>query len=321
MRPGSGPVVCVSYLAAAELWTVPKFPRANQGVEVLAAERSIAADAPMTAAALAALGVPVLLVSNDVGDDGSGDQVRAWLRQNQVAATCTTRPGATIPRIVVVADEDATRTWFAHLPGVTHSLAQAGLTSIETASFVYVDGYRLIEAAARQALEAARSAGVPLLLNLGGSDPSPSMLAAMRDCRGLTVQTNVNESEHKTAPTLAAALLARTRAEWVVITAGAFGAVAVSESATVTAPAFRAEVRHTHCAGAAFSGGLLYGLRAGWTMAEATLLGSASGALRCERPHNAPMPTPAELRAVITSRERIGLLKQPPSAQVHDRVG
>lgn len=68
----TGPVVCFSYLAAAELWRVPHFPTANHGTEVLDIERSIAADAPMAAAVISALGVPTLLLANDIGDDADG---------------------------------------------------------------------------------------------------------------------------------------------------------------------------------------------------------------------------------------------------------
>lgn len=49
-----GPIVCVSYLALAELWSVPLFPVVNHGAEVRTTEQSIAADGPMTAAVLAA---------------------------------------------------------------------------------------------------------------------------------------------------------------------------------------------------------------------------------------------------------------------------
>jgi hypothetical protein len=45
-------VVCLSYLAAAELWQVPPFPRANQGAEAVAIDQSIAANGPMVAAYL-----------------------------------------------------------------------------------------------------------------------------------------------------------------------------------------------------------------------------------------------------------------------------
>jgi sugar/nucleoside kinase (ribokinase family) len=83
--------------------------------------------------------------------------------------------------------------------------------------------------------------------------------------------------------------------------------VALSRTQQLTVPAFRVTVRHTHCAGAAFSGGLLYGLLQHWPMGEILVLACASGALRCERAHKEPMPALAELRAFVDSRERIGI--------------
>ena len=89
-----------------------------------------------------------------------------------------------------------------------------------------------------------------------------------------------------------------------IVTAGAHGAVAVSRAEQVSVPAFPVRVRHTHCAGAAFSGGLLYGLRAGWSMQWSMMLGSASGALRCARHQSAPLPTLADLQAVTASHQQ-----------------
>jgi sugar/nucleoside kinase (ribokinase family) len=109
------------------------------------------------------------------------------------------------------------------------------------------------------------------------------------------------------APRLGASVLAETDATWVVITAGASGAVALSRTQQLAVPAFRSTVRHTHCAGAAFSGGLLYGLLHDWPMGDSLGLACASGALRCERAHHEPMPALAELRAFMDSRERIGI--------------
>jgi hypothetical protein len=63
-------------------------------------------------------------------------------------------------------------------------------------------------------------------------------------------------------------------------------------------------VHHTHRAGAAFSGGLLYGLFQGWAMHDCLGLAAASGALRCERGHGEPMPGLGELRAFMQGRER-----------------
>ncbi|MBF6298981.1 carbohydrate kinase family protein [Nocardia amamiensis] len=294
-----GPIVCVSYLALAELWSVPLFPVANHGAEVRATEQSIAADGPMAAAVLAALDAPTTLVGNDIGDDEDGRIVRTWLRRRNVTTTAMSDPGVVTPWIVVIADQHHTRTWFAHLPGVVEQLAAVDLSPIATASFVYVDAYQLIETAAVRVIETARAAQVPVLVNLGGSPLSDGIRSAAAGYEKLLVQTNVDDRAHTEAFTVARSLLAGTAAAWVVVTAGAYGAVAVSPTDEVAVPAFPVAVRHTHCAGAAFSGGLLYGLREGWSMASSMVLGSASGALRCARHHSAPLPTLAELEAVV----------------------
>ena|SRR2546426_8384565 len=110
--PGNqgNPVVCVSYLAAGELWKVGRFPPANHGAEVLAVESSIAADGPMVAAVLSALGVPALLLSNGIGQDSRGTEIQAWLRRYHVATSVRPTVGTTTPWIVIVADAHHTRT-------------------------------------------------------------------------------------------------------------------------------------------------------------------------------------------------------------------
>jgi sugar/nucleoside kinase (ribokinase family) len=297
------PVVCFSYLAAAELWKVARFPLANYGAEVVSAEHSVAADAPMAAAVLTALDTPTLLLSNSVGNDIRGAEVQRWLQRHQVATAVEVASELATPQIVVVADESGTRTWFPYLPGVVDRLATLDLSPLNDASFAYIDCYQLIEAPAVRAIHAARAAGIPLMLNLGGSPLSALVVAAVRGYPGLIVQSNVDDDRHAEALTVAASILAATDAEWVVITAGTYGAVAVSRTEPLSVPAFRAVVRHTHCAGAAFSGGLLYGLLEGWPMADSLTLASASGALRCERSHQEPMPTLTELRSFVESRE------------------
>jgi len=310
MSAQPNPVVCVSYLAHAALWKVPRFPQANHGAEVLTIENSIAADAPMTAAVLVALDVPAVLLANDVGDDTSGAEVHAWLQRHGITTTAKATAKAVTPQIVVVADNEGSRTWFPFLPGVADSLASLDLSSIGCASFVYIDCYQLVETPAIRAVQAARAAGVPLLLNLGGSAFSDTVAAEVCGHPRLVVQTNVDDDAHRDARQLAATLRSATNAQWAVVTAGASGVTALSETQHLCVPAFRANVRHTHCAGAAFSGGLIYGLLHDWPMAESLSLGCASGALRCERAHHELMPGLGQLRAFIGSRRRISV---PPA--------
>jgi sugar/nucleoside kinase (ribokinase family) len=302
--PG-GPVVCFSYLAAASLWQVGCFPVANHGAEVDQIEESVAADAPTVTAVLAALGLPSLLIANSLGDDPTGHQVRSWLERHQVQTTAGIKDDSATPRIVVVGDSHHTRTMFPYLPGVADELERADLTPLDTASFAYIDGYKMLGKAAARAVHAAKAAQLPLLINLGGDHASDELLAALDGYPGLIVQTSIAEESLETAARLVKYLQADTQCEWAVITAGKAGVAAADKRGIVSVPAFRANVRHTHCAGAAFSGGLVYGLMHSWSIQDCLDLAAASGALRCERLHDDPMPTLDDLRAFVGSRQRV----------------
>jgi sugar/nucleoside kinase (ribokinase family) len=205
---------------------------------------------------------------------------------------------------VVIGDDQHTRTFFPCLPGVAGELEQVDLEPLATASFAYVDGYAFIAKAASLAIRAAKAAGIPLLLNLGGDSPA-EVFDAIRGYPRLIVQTSVSEASAPESQRIAGHLQGATGAEWAVLTAGAAGALAASKDQCLAAAAFRSEVRHTHCAGAAFSGNLLYGLFQDWGMQDCLDLAAASGALRCELGHDQPMPGLGELRAFIQVRERL----------------
>jgi sugar/nucleoside kinase (ribokinase family) len=296
--------VCFSYLAAASLWKVGRFPSANHGAEVNEIEESIAADGPTVAAVLTALGQPSLLLANGVGGDPTGHQVRRWLQQHRVQTTAVTRAGGATPRIVVVGDNHHTRTMFPYLPGVADELERVDLAPLKSALFAYIDGYKMLGKAAARAVQAAKAAQLPLLVNLGGDLAPGELLDALDGYPGLIVQTNIAEESLETAARLVKYMQSDMRCDWAVITAGKAGAAAANKRTVMSVPAFRAEVRHTHCAGAAFSGGLLYGVAQGWHMQDCLDLAAASGALRCERAHDEPLPTLAELRAFMQSRRQ-----------------
>lgn len=299
-------MVCFSYLAAASLWKVATFPAANYGAEIYNIDESIAADGAMAAAVLAGLGQASLLLTNNVGNNGSGAHVLNWLRDYGVNTIARMVDGRPTPEITVVGDNHHTRTFFPYLPGVADELEGIDLAPLASASFVYIDGYALIAKAASLAIRAARTADAPLLLNLGSDSPA-EVFDAIRGYKRLVVQTSISEASASEAQRQAGFLQDAAQADWVVMTAGANGAVAVSGRKCLSAPAFRADVLHTHCAGAAFSGGLMYGLLHGWEMQDSLDLASASGALRCERMHDDPMPTFDELREFMASRQRVAI--------------
>ena len=306
--PGArGPVACFSYLAAASLWHVERFPAPGHGAEVLTRAPSIAADGPMVAAVLGALGQSSLLLANNIGDDASGVQVREWLTRYRVATTANVKAGVATPQIVVVGDDHDTRTIFPYLPGVAGSLARIDFSPLASAALSYIDCYRFMSVPATRAIAAARPAGSVLVANLGGDPPSPEVMGALAGHPRLVIQTSIPEPSLDLAHATATELQAVTGADWAVVTAGAAGALAAGRAASLSVPAYRVRVRHTHCAGAAFSGGLAYGLLHDWPIRETLSLASACGALRCERAHDEPLPSMTELRQLAQS----GRLYQP----------
>jgi sugar/nucleoside kinase (ribokinase family) len=287
VTPGAvGPVACFSYLAAASLWRVDRFPAAGRGAEVLEMEDSIAADGPMVAAVLAALAQPSVLIANNIGDDLSGRNVGCWLERLGVTTTAVVEADAVTAQIVVVGDGLETRTMFPYLPGVADGLAQADPAPLASATLAYIDCYRFMANPAARALAVARGAGIRVLANLGGDIPSPEILRVLSGYPGLVVQDSIPDPSLDLALAAAARLRAATQAKWAVVTAGAAGAVASGPEGSLSVPGYPVRVRHTHCAGAAFSGGLVYGLVNDWPIFDALRLAAGCGALRCARAHH-----------------------------------
>jgi sugar/nucleoside kinase (ribokinase family) len=242
-------------------------PTADNGAEFYNIDESIAADGAMAAAMLASLGQPSLLLTNNVGDDGSGAHVLNWLRDYGATTTAQMVGGHPTPQVVIVGDNHHTRTFFPYLPGV-------GPTSWKASTWSHWPVRRRVH---RQVHLHCQSGVLGDTGSQGGRNPAaaehwrdtPSeVFDALRRYPRLIVQTSLSEASAPEAQRLAGHLQDATRAEWAVITTGAAGAVAVSGRKRLSVPAFRADVLHAHCAGAAFSGGLIYGLLHDWPMQD-----------------------------------------------------
>src|SRR4051812_50019842 len=72
-------LVCVSYLADAQVLRVAAYPSANGGAVVDHITTSVAGDGPLTAIAAGGLGLRAGLGANAVGGDPPGERILAWL--------------------------------------------------------------------------------------------------------------------------------------------------------------------------------------------------------------------------------------------------
>jgi sugar/nucleoside kinase (ribokinase family) len=95
------------------------------------------------------------------------------------------------------------------------------------------------------------------------------------------VQTNLDEHDAGRAQAVAADLYERLDPESVVVTLGRLGALGYTSAGPFWVQANEVPVRHTHGAGAAFSGGLAHACLTGATARQAVEAGCIAGTAHC----------------------------------------
>ncbi len=288
MTPATGPdLACFGYLAHAQVTAVRAYPAANTGADVVQVFPSLAGDAPITAMTARRLGSTAHLVSNRVGVDHAGKAVLDALDTATVSyqAMPSSTLDANTPQLTIVTDKAGTRTWFALLGDAVEQLTTVDLTPLTMARLAHIDCYRLLDAPAAAAITAGRP---PLLLNLGGDALAPAVAEAASGRRIAFVQTNLDERDAGRAEPVAAELYARLGPDTVVVTLGQLGALGYTAAGTFRVPAQQIPVRHTHGAGAAFSGGLAHAYLTGATSHQAVQAACAAGTAHCAA--TAPLP-------------------------------
>lgn len=281
MTPTTGiDLACFGYLAHAQVATVATYPAANSGAEVVQVFPSLAADAPLTALTARRLGSSVHLVSNRVSVDPAGQAVLDMLDTARVThqAVPTAVPGLGTPQLTIVTDDAGTRTWFAWLGNAVDQFAAVDLGPLRAARMAYIDCYRVIDGPAAAAITASQA---PLLLNLGGDPLSDAVAEAANGRHIAFVQTNLDERDADHAEEVAAELYTYLAPDTAVITLGRLGALAYTATGAFRVPAPQVPVRHTHGAGAAFSGGLAHAHLTGATARQAVLAGCLAGTAYC----------------------------------------
>ncbi len=157
--------------------------------------------------------------------------------------------------------------------------------------------------------QAGRASGCLTILNAAPALAMPEGLLAVTDI------LVVNETELATYAPLrlqggfsdqaiiqAARTIHQHDSQWIIVTLGARGAMAISGTEVIAVPAHPAQVRDTTGAGDCFCGVLAACLTEGATLADAMRLASVAAAISVTRDGAAPsMPTRAEIEAATSA--------------------
>lgn len=279
-------IVCFGYVNPGVVFSVDRYPTANTGAYVIAKRPFIGADCAMAAQMLARWGIEAHLIGNALGADDLGRRTLTQLAEMGVHTHIALRRDLHTPDEVDISDRAGTRTFFVEdAPAVWGSLIEADLEAIAGADMLYVDWY--VGPAAERAIAFARTQGAPVFLNVEYSLRQPDLY------RHLIAQSTYAQSPMSDVhvvqedPRAIAEALRALGVEIAFVTRGKHGSLAMDRSGLIEVSAPAVHVVDTQGAGAVYSAAAMYGLLAGWPMAQVARFATMAASLKCAQ-HGLP---------------------------------
>lgn len=295
------PILCVGALTCdLMLWTptLPTTPGKHMATSAVTLAAGMAASA---ATAVARLGYPAALWAS-VGDDANGPFLVAEMAREGIDTRwIRTVPGCPSALAAILLAADGERIVVPHYAPALLA-APADVPPIGRGRFAAVMVDVRWPAAAAVALDAARAAGVPAILDLDTGPPDvlddlvdrATHVAA--SAAGAAIVTGASD------PAAAARRLADRTGATVVVTAGGDGIVLVTPNGDgpVVVPAFPVRTVDTNAAGDVFHGAFAVAVAEGRTMAAAVRFAAAAAAIKCGRSGGRlGAPTRVEVEALL----------------------
>ena len=275
-----GDVVCFGFLTHCLLLMVDGLPPRNGGALVQDSVETVGDDAAIVASILTEWGVPARLISSPVGKDHHGEKVREHLESWGVDVGQLVSQVWPTPFEVAVLDSGGGRTYFQRRdPAALAELRAPSVAQLQGAGLLYVDWYD--GPSAVTAMETAVSQGVPVFLNLesqySGNPSTAGLLRYASIC-----QASMDEPGASGSPYDVACSLISQGVDTALVTLGADGCVVARKGQAYFVRPPAVKIFDCYGAGAAFSAGIIYGLRAGWSLESTARFASAYAGLKCE---------------------------------------
>ncbi len=293
-------VVGLGLNAVDTLIVVDAYPAFNTKVPLQGHVRSAGGQVATALTALKRLGKSVCYLGK-VGNDESGDFQRASLEQEGIdTTTLLVAPDAETQIAYIIIDGqtgERTVIWH-HDQKLNFSPSDLSEEIITSGKILHLDGYSV--AASIQAAQWARSAGIPVAIDIDELYPGLEALLPLVDYLLAstdfpTVVTGESDPERALRQ-----LNDRFGCQIVAMTLGVEGSLALVENRLVHTPAFKVTCKDTTGAGDAFRGGFLYGILEGFPIETTMRIANAVAALKCrELGARTSLPSVTELRQLV----------------------
>lgn len=215
-----------------------------------------------------------------LGDDAPGNLHRHEFARTGVDARLTTVPNAASPQSLILVDEGGERTVLCRRD--ERLLLQPGDLDrnwIVNARALHVDGFET--AAAAQAAQWAREAGIPVIADLDETYPGVEDLVANVDYLIVSRDFPTRLARERNLEQALRAIKRRFGCTLAAATLGAEGVIAWDGKHFHSRPAFCVQVTDTTGAGDIFHAGFIYGLLQGWPLDRQLDFACAAAALNC----------------------------------------
>ena len=274
-----GDVVCFGFLTHCLLLMVDQLPPQNGGAPVLDSVEIAGDDAAIAASILTKWGIPTRLITSPTGNDHRGARVREHLESWGVDVRQDVKRGWPTPFEVAILDSGGGRTYYQRRdPTALAELRPPAPAQLEGAGLLYVDWYD--GPSVVSAIKTAASQDVPVFLNLESEYDNEPWVSGLLEYASIC-QVSMDLPGASGKPSDVARALINQGVEIAVVTLGSEGCVVAQgqEAYFVKPPSI--EVVDCYGAGAAYSAGIIYGLRAGWSLESIARFASAYSGLKC----------------------------------------
>ena len=274
-----GDVVCFGFLTHCLLLMVNELPEQNGGAPVLDSVETLGDDAAIAASILTQWDVPARLITSPIGNDQRGERVREHLDSWGVDVKQDVRRDWPTPFEVTILDPDGGRTYFQRRdPAALAELRAPDPSQLEGAGLLYVDWYD--GPSVVSAIESAASQEVPVYLNLESQYANESWVSDMLGFASIC-QVSLDVPDASGNPSDIARSLINRGVEMAVVTLGSEGCVVAQGQQAYFVKPPPVDVVDCNGAGAACSAGVIYGLRAGWSLENIARFAGAYAGLKC----------------------------------------
>ena len=291
-----GRIVVVGSYNRDTVLTVPRFPQAGETLAASGMDRFHGGKGSNQAVAAARAGARVAIVAA-IGQDAAGQGALAlWAEEGIDARAVTALDGLPTGEALILVDARGENE-IVIVAGANAALPQAEAVAAVAGAALVMAQLETPVAVTAAAFRAARSQGVPTLLNAAPARALPDGLLALTDLLVVNETEAASLAARSGPPDVLAAALASRLAGGVVLTAGATGAYwAGRDGAAVHAPAIPTQVVDSTGAGDAFIGAFAAAMAQGLAAPQALRRGVVAGALACR--HAGAVPSLPRLAAI-----------------------